>query len=117
MDWKFWKKQSSQNPSKTSSKKLRKPRELPDAIGRKLVVDLKMDPDEAWALRYVSRPSESQPDIQDFRLFHPNDAAHAGLVVKDWYSLDGSPDLILYEGQYNKPEKKVSLLVTHKSAA
>jgi hypothetical protein len=117
MNWKFWKTKETDNIEKIRSKKLKKPRELPDAVGRKLVVEWKIDPDEAWALRYVSRPSESRPGIQDFRLFHPKDATHAGLVVKDWYSLDGSSDLILYEGQYNKSEKKVALMVTHKSAA
>ena len=117
MNWKFWKSKGSETPETNRPKKLKKPRELPDAVGRKLVVDLKLDPDEAWALRYVSRPSESQADLHDFRLFHPYEATQAGLVVKDWHSLDESPELILYEGLYNKKELRVQFLAPRKSAA
>lgn len=100
MNWKFWKKNGAE--SSATPQKLSKPKELPDAVGRKLVVGLQIDPDEAWALRYVSRPSESKPGIQDFRLFKPEQAARANIVVKDWNSLDDHPDLIMYEGKFDR---------------
>ena len=115
MNWKFWKKGSSKEPEK--AKKYPKPKELPEAVGRKLVVNLKVDPDEAWSLRYVSRPSEIKPGGQDFRLFAPNKTAKAGLFVRDWSSLDDNPDLILYEGHFNRSSKTVELWDTTKSAA
>jgi hypothetical protein len=116
MNWKFWKKGSSEEPVE-KVQKYPKPKELPEAVGRKLVVSLKIDPDEAWALRYVSRPSESKPGIQDFRLFAPNKTAKAGLVVKDWSSLDDHPDLILFEGHYDRSSKTVEFRARTKSAA
>ena len=115
MNWKFWKKSGSDEPGKP--KKHPRPKELPDAVGRKLVVNLKIDPDEAWALRYVSRPSDIKPGTQDFRLFSPNRAAKAGLNVRDWFSLDDHSDLILYEGHYDRSSQTVDLWVKTKSAA
>ena len=100
MNWKFWKKDAGANPGK--NKKLAKPKEPPQAVGRKLVVDLKLDPDEAWALRYVCRPSDKDPDIRDFRLYDPVKASQAGLFVKDWHSLDDQADLILFEGRHDR---------------
>jgi hypothetical protein len=115
MNWKFWKKESSEEVA--TAKKYPKPKELPEAVGRKLVVNLKVDPDEAWSLRYLCRPSESKPGIQDFRLFAPNKAAKVGLVIKDWTSLDDHPDLILYEGHYDRSSKTVELWAKTKVAA
>jgi hypothetical protein len=114
MKWTFWKK--GQPLTTARAGKLPKPKELPNAVGRKLVVGLQMDPDEAWSLRYVSRPSKNQPDMREFRLFDPAASAQAGLRVKDWHSLDDHSDLILYEGCHDRyganldlrPGRKVS---------
>ena len=100
MNWKFWKKDAAADS--LSKRKLAKPKEPPQAVGRKLVVDLKLDPDEAWALRYVSRPSENNPEFQDFRLYDPVKVSQTGLLVKDWHSLDEKVDLILFEGRHDK---------------
>jgi hypothetical protein len=115
MNWKFWKKGSDGDAPK--AKRFTKPKELPELVGRKLVVDLQIDPDEAWSLRYVSRPSESKSSTQDFRLFDPQKAAQAGLVVKDWSSLDDRPDLILFEGLYDRSSMTVDLRAPSRSAA
>jgi hypothetical protein len=115
MNWKFWEKSGAENSAKV--KKLNKPKELPEAVGRKLVVGLQIDPDEAWSLRYVGRPSETKPGIQDFRLFNPEHAHLARLTVKDWTSLDDHQELILYEGQFDRSTKLVELWPKSKSAA
>jgi hypothetical protein len=115
MNWKFWKKGSPGASMKAI--KYPKPKELPESVGRKLVVNLKIDPDEAWSLRYVSRPSESKSGIEEFRLFAPNKTAKAGLIVKDWRSLDDHPDFILYEGHYDRSSKTVELWAKTKAAA
>lgn len=115
MNWKFWKKEGVENAAK--AKKNAKPKELPQAVGRKLIVDLQIDPDEAWSLRYVGRPSEVNTGIQDFRLYDPAKAARVDLLVKEWHSLDDHPDLILYEGQYDKSGMVVDLRIAQRPAA
>ena len=117
MNWKFWQKKGGGDSEKAPIKKLAKPSELPNAVGRKMVVGMQLDPDEVWALKYVSRPSDGQAGIHDFRLFHPNEAAQAGLAVKDWYSLDDHPHLILYEGRYGKHDQSVEINTPRLSAA
>ncbi len=115
MNLKFWKKNGTEPSAKT--KKLPKPKELPESVGRKLVVEFEIDPDEAWSLRYVSRPSETKPGVQDFRLFNPSQATRMMLIVKDWTSLDDHPDLIRYEGQFDRNNRSVELWATAKPAA
>ena len=115
MNWKFWKKEGAGNAAKVQRRA--RPKELPQAVGRKLIVDLQIDPDEAWSLRYVGHPLEAQTGIQDFRVYDPAKAAGAGLLVKDWHSLDDQPDLILYEGQYDKSCTVVFLRTAQRPAA
>ena len=115
MNWKFWKKESVADTGKAG--KLSKPKDPPQAVGRKLVVELKIDPDEAWELRYVKRPSEANPGILDFRLYDPAQASQAGLFVKDWHSLDDHTDLILYEGHHDRSCTDVSVWPRQKPAA
>lgn len=102
MNWKFWKKTSDQDggPGGKIPRSAR-PKALPEAVGRKMVVAMKLDPDMVWALKYVSRPKEGNGNIREFRVFDPVNSLNAGLSVKEWSSLDDRPDLILYSGYYD----------------
>ena len=106
MNWKFWKKEQETNHAAKSPKQDR-PRELPELVGRKLVVGMKIEPDDAWALKYVGRSLDDQPGSNAFRLFSPDKARAAGITVKDWTSLNDHPELILYQGIYNKKAQRV----------
>jgi hypothetical protein len=103
MNWKFWKKTSDQagGPGSKIPRSAR-PKELPEAVGRKMVAAMKLDPDMVWALKYVSRPKEGNGNIREFRIFDPVKTLNAGLSVKEWSSLDDRSDLILYSGFYDK---------------
>ena len=108
MNWKFWKKSETDgNGSKPN--KLAKPKEIPEAVGRKMIVEMKIEPDDVWALKYVSQPLESQPKAFAFRLFNPDQAKSSGVAVTDWATLDAHPDLILYKGVYQKDVKRVEI--------
>ncbi|BBO75640.1 hypothetical protein DSCW_30570 [Desulfosarcina widdelii] len=103
MNWKFWKKTPDQNGGTAAHPpRSARPKDLPEVVGRKMVVSLKMDPDEVWALKCVSRPLEGRKKQYEFRIFSPNKAITSGVAVKDWSSLEDRPDLIMYSGQYNK---------------
>jgi len=104
MNWKFWKNSNVQAPGVPKNAK---PKELPMPIGRKMVVELEINPDDVWALKYLCRPSENRQGMFEFRLFNPNNAKQSGVVVRDWNTLDNRPDLILYEGRYDKNSSNV----------
>ena len=64
MNWKFWKKDDPEVAVTVDGAKLAKPKDIPEPVGRKMVVGMKMDPDLVWSLKYVSRPSGGAPKHQ-----------------------------------------------------
>jgi len=109
MNWKFWKKQDVAGSGGAAAIKLDKPKDLPEAVGRKMVVDMNMDPDLVWSLKYVSRPLEGHAKTREFRIYNPSKVNLAGLVVKNWTSLDERPELVMYTGQFDKSSGQVEL--------
>lgn len=110
MRWNFWKKTNSQGGgSGAVTPKLAKPKDLPEPVGRKMVVGMKMDPDVVWSLKYVSRPMEDRRGSSEFRIFDPETVHRKGIAAKNWTSLDDQPDLILYSGYYDKSTKHVEI--------
>jgi hypothetical protein len=67
------------------------------------------NPDWVWGLQSVERPMEGKKYCFDVRVFDPNANAKKGISVKDYNSLDQVPDLILYEGWYNKKSNQAVL--------
>ena len=103
MRWKFWRQAKSENHSADATgAKLPRPRELPQQVGGYLVVCEKLDPDWVWALKCVVRRHPERRAQYDFRVFDPLKARQAGISVVNYKSLDHQPELILYQGTYNK---------------
>ena len=69
MKWKFWNRDED-NAQEYKSRRPR-PRELPERVGRYLVVDLSMDPDQVWNLKAVTRPHAEGGSRHDIRIFQP----------------------------------------------
>ena len=110
MNWKFWKKTADQGGANgTKTARSAKPKDLPEAVGRKMVVGMQLDPDMVWSLKYVSRPLENRKNASEFRIFDPNAVRVAGLVARDWSSFDDHPDLVLYSGTYDKTAASVEI--------
>lgn len=78
-----------------------KPRDLHAAIGREMIVTYKNDPDWVWQLKQVQKPSEQEPKMFEFRVYDPLAATNKGIIVRDYFSLDDYPNLILYHGWVN----------------
>jgi len=97
----FWKKK------KTEEEKLPGPKGIPDIVGRYLVVNEKKDPDWVWRLKGVVRPAGKKKAFY-CRVFDENQAVRAGIKVKDWTSLDGHPELIIWEGYFDKESNIIS---------
>ena len=57
----------------------------------------------------VSRPHPEDLKVIDVRIFDEWCASQKKVQVKDFYSLDGHPDLILMEGWYDQESNKGSI--------
>ena len=77
------------------------PKNIPEWAGRYMVVKRNSNPDWVWKLRGVTRPAP-QGKTSYCRVFDETQTVQAGLKVKDWTSLDGHPELILWEGSFDK---------------
>jgi hypothetical protein len=102
MSWKFW----GGNSSGVEGQKLPGPKGMPNQVGRDLVVNKGENPDWVWGLKCVTRQKEGEDDSYDFRVFDQVDAATNGIAIKNYNSLDQSPELILFEGWYNQKTNK-----------
>lgn len=67
-----------------------------------MVVDLKLDPDWTWKLRSVVRRRTGGPHRFDFRVFSGTQVAAKKMKVNDYTSFDNDPNLILYQGWFDK---------------
>jgi len=110
MNWKFWQKEPAKvTGSEAKPEKLQGPRDIPEPVGRDLVVKLSKDPDWVWSLKSVLRHRQDKKDVYDVRVFNSNDAAMKKIAVKNFTSLDEHPELILFEGWYNKKSRDVHI--------
>jgi len=99
----FWGKKSAREEGKLSGLK-----EIPELVQKYLVAEKKMAPDLVKLLRGVERKSTNGAGF-DIRVFDHSEAIAAKVEVKDFTSLDNSPDLILYEGLFDEGAKQVKL--------
>jgi hypothetical protein len=93
----FWKRKET----KPGEVELPGPKGIPDLAGRYMVVEEKKDPNWVWRLKGVVRPAGKERAFY-CRVFDEAQVAQAGVKVKDWTSLDERPDLILWEGYFDK---------------
>ena len=104
----FWKKKAAiEEPSKPEAEKLPGPRSIEELVGRQLVVDLKQNPDRVWQLRSVVRRKAGGKHRFDFRIFDEAQVAAKRVKVKDYTSFDNCPELILYQGWFDKVSMEV----------
>ena len=93
----FWKHQEA----KKGEVNLPGPKDIPELAARYMVVQMKKDPDWVWKLKGVVRPTEKKGAFY-CRVFDEGQTTAAGVKVKDWTSLDERPELILWEGYFDK---------------
>jgi len=120
MSWNFWKKKSETvELSKAKEEKLPKPKDIPEPVGRYLVVNLGKNPDWVWQLKGVVR-RQTEKHRYDVRVFDEIQARAKKVSVKDYTSLDEYPELILFEGWYDKrsnmAEMQETIVPTPKAA-
>ena len=117
MNWKFWKiDNKNQHRLEQRSSKLPKPKDLPNRVGIYLVRELKLDPDWVWTLKGVVRPMAEKHNLE-IRIFDPKDAVVRDAIVTDFNALDAFPEMILFEGCFNKDSGWVDIKRTADKAA
>jgi len=103
MSWNFWKKKSVEGvPQEAKVEKLTRPQNLPQAVGRDIIVELGKDPDWVWHLKSVVRPTHEEINRYDVRVFDETQASARGVRVANYNSLNEHPELILFEGWYDR---------------
>ena len=113
MNWKFWKKD---NDPGTVPRKLPRPKEMPQEIGRHLVVVEGYDPDWAWNLKFALQPQEEGSAVFNFRIFDESAAAQKGMRIANFTSLDNHGDLILFQGWINRKTRQFEIEKTLQKA-
>ena len=98
----FWKRKET----KEGEEKLPGPKGIPQMVGTYMVVEEKKNPEGVWQLKGVVRPTEKKTAFY-CRVFSEVQVAQVGVKVKDWTSLDEHPDLILWEGYFDKKTNTV----------
>jgi len=110
MDWKFWeKKQPLSNGSNGPKIKMSGPKDIPEVIGIYLISHVNSDPDFTWSLKCVLRRHPDKKSRYDFRIFNPNQRGIENTPIKDYTSLDNRPELILFQGMFDKQTYEVEL--------
>ena len=99
----IWGKKSTKEEGKLSG-----PKAIPGPVLNYLVAERKMDPDLVKLLKAVERKSTTEAAL-NIRVFDESEAIARQVQVKDYTSLDGCPDLIIYEGWYDERAKQVQL--------
>ncbi len=100
---KFWERRpGKEEPSAAKPEKLHGPREIPEEVGRYLVVKLNKNPDWVWRQKAVVRQREGRKGCYNFRVFDHVGAEAKKISIRDYTSLDEHPELVLYEGWFDK---------------
>jgi len=85
-------------------------RPIPDQVGKYLIGQMSKEAGWVWRLMAVTRPKAGSERAQDIRVFAGYEASAKNIKIKDYTSLDKNPELILFEGWFDKEAKKVELV-------
>lgn len=93
--------------AKAGELKLSGPKEVPELVGRYMVLQMKKDPNWVWKeLKGVVYPTADKKAFY-CRVYEASKALQASLKVKDWTSLDAHQELVTWEGYFNKETLEV----------
>lgn len=106
----FWKKGAkTEEKPKAKVVKLPGPAAVPDIVAKYLVDSKKRKPQWVSDLKAVVRDKSGEGKEFDIRVFETGLALAKKITVQDYTSLNEHPDLIYYEGWFDKASKKVEL--------
>jgi hypothetical protein len=106
----FWRKKSLEEKVKEKKRK-REVKKIEGALWGYMVSQQGVIVDTLQNLRRVERDAvvgDKTVGLTMIRIFDPADAKEKGVDVEDYRSLDGHPDLVLYEGYYQAAASKAT---------
>jgi hypothetical protein len=103
------------NVGAAGQEKLPGPKRMPDDVGRTLVVDHKLDFNWVWTLKVVVKPGEAKGNFL-VRVFDERDVSSKKLQVRDYNSFNENPELILFDGWFNKKTHVAKIKSCQKAA-
>jgi len=113
MFWRKKKEEAAPAEGKGAAEKVEKlpgPKMLPEIVGNHIIKNMEKDSGWTWRLSAVMRPRAGGGKAFDVRIFATYEAAGRNIKVKDYTTLDEHPELILFEGWFDKDAKKVELV-------
>jgi len=108
MRWKFWEKKNTREPK--FPRLPPSPGPLPKKLRQHLIQEFELSAEWVRSLSGVTRPVAGEHDIYEFRVFSPTQMAMRGITIRDYGSLDGCRQLILFSGTLNLQTGVVSLI-------
>lgn len=107
----FWKKlPKDAAPAGTATvEKLPGPKNLPGLVGKDLGEKHGVESNRLWRLKALVRPSARGGKALDVRIFDEMEATSGRVKVRDYTSLDQHPELVLFDGWFDKEAKEVAL--------
>jgi len=90
--------------------KLPGPKSMPDLVAKYLIEKLGRSSDWVWRLMVVIRPNPKGEKAFDVRVFAPYEATEKRINVKNYATLDEHPELVLFEGWFDKAAKQAELV-------
>jgi hypothetical protein len=105
----FWRKKSLAEETKAKADKLPGPKLIPEPVRNYLVTQFDKAPALLAGFKSVIRKSTRAESTFDIRLFDETEAKVEDIVVKDYTSLDQFPELIFFEGWFNRKSRQVEL--------
>lgn len=102
--------QSQRGEQKVRAEKLPGPANIDEVVGRYLVTQKNKDPDWVWHLKSVICPDSGKGrKAFDIRIYEESRIAREKIKVRDWTTFDQHPELLVFEGWFDKDTKKVEL--------
>ena len=89
--------------------KLPGPKDIPEPIGNYLVRELKWQPIDVWELKAVLLPRADSETTFDFRVYNEGHLMGKKVKIKNHTSFDDFPELVLFEGWFDKKSGKVHI--------
>jgi hypothetical protein len=100
-------KSKSEKGSSTAIEELPRPDKVPDLVAKYLASQIKMDPDLVPLLMSVTRKSSRGAKVFDIRVFDEPETLIERIAVKNYNSLNDHPELIIFEGWFDRDSKQV----------
>ncbi|MBN1366719.1 MAG: hypothetical protein JW967_02185 [Dehalococcoidales bacterium] len=89
-----------------ATKDFLKPQNVPDAMVKYLVTNLKLSSSWVNNLKSVMKPGQ-EPGMMDFRLYSEADVRAKNIKVKDYASFDAYRAMVLFDGVYDPKNQTV----------